>query len=65
MTVSMIQAMLFLMTTSLYLPVNDSIHDPVDVGSDDGIPSLACNEGIHDPCDFNGICSLACELRYP
>jgi hypothetical protein len=34
--------MLVLITVSLHLPVNDGIHDPSDVGPDDGIPSLAC-----------------------
>jgi hypothetical protein len=38
----MIRAMLDLMTVSLHLPVNDSMHDPSDVGPDDGVPSLAC-----------------------
>ncbi len=41
MTVSMIPAMFVLMTATLDLPVNDGIHDPSDVGPDDGIPSLA------------------------
>jgi hypothetical protein len=40
--VSVILVMLVLMSASLHLHVNDGIHDPSDVGSDDGIPSLAC-----------------------
>jgi hypothetical protein len=38
----MIRVMLVLMAASPHLPVNDGIHDPGDVGPDDGIPSLAC-----------------------
>jgi hypothetical protein len=34
--------MLVDMTASLHFPVNDSIHDPSDVGLDEGFTSLAC-----------------------
>ncbi len=39
MRVSMILAIL---TVSVHLPVNYGIHDPCDVGPDNGTPSLAC-----------------------
>jgi hypothetical protein len=40
----MIRAMLVLMTASLHLPVNDGIHDPSDVGPDDGILALPAQQ---------------------
>jgi hypothetical protein len=49
----MIRAMLILMTASRHLPVNDGIHDPSDVGPDDGILALPaqqvdCGERLAD-----------------
>jgi len=41
----MILVMLVLMTASTFhLPVNDSIHDPGDVGPDDGILALPAQQ---------------------
>ncbi len=68
MTVSMIWAMLVLMTASLHLPVNDGIRDPGDVCPVTTSLHMPVNDGIHDPGDVgpdDGIPSLACEWQYP
>ncbi len=64
MTVSVILAMLVLITASLHLPVNDGIHDHAMLFLMTASLHLPVNDGIPDPSDIgpdDGIPSLACE----
>ncbi len=62
MAVSVILVMLVLMTASLHLPVNDSIHEMFVMMT--ASLHLPVNDSIRDPsddCHDDGIPSLACE----